>query len=484
MASPLPPSVKHLPSPATFNWNVLGFGLCRMWITQWMVLPIVFLQEQFANTRLIYFFAMVAVCFFVFLFSGKPVLRMRTTVLIVSFAATVIGIACFTVGAYTASPVCLMLGLICDGIGAALLQILWGDRFTRLSAESADFYAVCAMLFGSALLLMAYKTTSLDIALLLHALVPLCSFILLFRDFKDGDWLEPKPSTLPKASLEKPIQVSQISVRRLCVSIFVFVLIYNFVYRYLFAHFSLSIFGFSVRHVVNLCVMIILFVIAIKTKWFNRLNLYRASFPILIGALLLVLVMPEDRQLIISFIASFGYKLFDVLFWCLLVSVARVNAQDSWRVFGLGMMANFAGMGLGMFLSAGSVEALGFLYSNVTLVNCVLIFLLVVIFIQILPESLFAQLTALVGHAENEHRETKPQILLEDRCVYVAREGRLTPRESEVLLLLAQGRTQEVIAEKLCIGKGTAHSHILHVYQKLHVHSQQELIELVSSRSN
>jgi DNA-binding NarL/FixJ family response regulator len=35
------------------------------------------------------------------------------------------------------------------------------------------------------------------------------------------------------------------------------------------------------------------------------------------------------------------------------------------------------------------------------------------------------------------------------------------------------------IAEKLCISKGTAHTHATHVYQKLDVHRQQELIELI-----
>ena len=48
-----------------------------------------------------------------------------------------------------------------------------------------------------------------------------------------------------------------------------------------------------------------------------------------------------------------------------------------------------------------------------------------------------------------------------------------------MLLLLAQGRTQSVIARKLSIGEGTAHSHIIHIYQKMNVHSQQELLDII-----
>lgn len=55
----------------------------------------------------------------------------------------------------------------------------------------------------------------------------------------------------------------------------------------------------------------------------------------------------------------------------------------------------------------------------------------------------------------------------------------LTNREREVLALLAQGRTSAVIAREMGIAEGTAHTHVMHVYQKLGVHSQQELLDLV-----
>ena len=56
---------------------------------------------------------------------------------------------------------------------------------------------------------------------------------------------------------------------------------------------------------------------------------------------------------------------------------------------------------------------------------------------------------------------------------------RLTERETDVLLLLARGRTQLAIAKKLSIAKGTVHTHVIHIYQKFGVNSQEELIQLV-----
>lgn len=70
-------------------------------------------------------------------------------------------------------------------------------------------------------------------------------------------------------------------------------------------------------------------------------------------------------------------------------------------------------------------------------------------------------------------------VSIEKRCVAVGAEYGLTPREGEVLALLAQGRTVGVIREKLVISLNTARFHTKNIYAKLGVHSQQELIDLV-----
>lgn len=57
----------------------------------------------------------------------------------------------------------------------------------------------------------------------------------------------------------------------------------------------------------------------------------------------------------------------------------------------------------------------------------------------------------------------------------------LTPRQAEVLYCLAQGRNAGYIAEKFTISAHTAKSHIYNIYNKLGVHSQQELLDIVES---
>lgn len=53
---------------------------------------------------------------------------------------------------------------------------------------------------------------------------------------------------------------------------------------------------------------------------------------------------------------------------------------------------------------------------------------------------------------------------------------RLTPRECQILRLLAEGRNTEDFAEALHISYITARNHIQHIYEKLGVHSRAEAV--------
>ncbi len=64
------------------------------------------------------------------------------------------------------------------------------------------------------------------------------------------------------------------------------------------------------------------------------------------------------------------------------------------------------------------------------------------------------------------------------RADELADEFRLTPREREIALLLARGRSATFIAEELSCSPSTVRSHAKNIYAKLDVHSKQELINL------
>lgn len=66
-----------------------------------------------------------------------------------------------------------------------------------------------------------------------------------------------------------------------------------------------------------------------------------------------------------------------------------------------------------------------------------------------------------------------------DACEELADRYLLSRRESEVMFLLAKGHNASFIQDKLCISRSTAKTHINHIYKKLDIHTQQELLTMV-----
>ena len=54
--------------------------------------------------------------------------------------------------------------------------------------------------------------------------------------------------------------------------------------------------------------------------------------------------------------------------------------------------------------------------------------------------------------------------------------ARLTPREEEVLQLLAKGFANKEIADKMSVSYETVRDHLRNIYEKLHVHSRTEAV--------
>lgn len=83
------------------------------------------------------------------------------------------------------------------------------------------------------------------------------------------------------------------------------------------------------------------------------------------------------------------------------------------------------------------------------------------------------------------HRQNENKSQVGSAVEEISARHQLTRRETEVLHLLACGRSLPYIQSELCIAEGTARSHAHSIYRKLNVHTRQELIDLVEDvRSN
>lgn len=73
------------------------------------------------------------------------------------------------------------------------------------------------------------------------------------------------------------------------------------------------------------------------------------------------------------------------------------------------------------------------------------------------------------------------QAMIGRRCERIAAEYRLSKRESEILVLLAWGKSSRRIEETLCLSPNTVKTHVRHIYAKLGIHSRAELDALVDA---
>ena len=73
--------------------------------------------------------------------------------------------------------------------------------------------------------------------------------------------------------------------------------------------------------------------------------------------------------------------------------------------------------------------------------------------------------------------------MLRDKCRELSKAHDLSQRESEILLMLAEGKRAAQIEQECYISIHTVRNHIHNIYKKLGVHTFKELSALISSTS-
>lgn len=81
------------------------------------------------------------------------------------------------------------------------------------------------------------------------------------------------------------------------------------------------------------------------------------------------------------------------------------------------------------------------------------------------------------GAPQNNQDAPTPSIL--NRCSQMAATHKLSPRETEVFMLLVQGRSHSFIQDELGLSGSTVKTHVAHIYAKMDVQGRQELLDLV-----
>ncbi len=320
--------------------------------------------------------------------------------------------------------------------------------------------------------------------------------------------IEPKSSSAEaitsisaKKASQKPIDYQII---KLMVSVVVFsllcrmfdVLLYGYPDPFSFLGDS-SLFALVI---VGVCFLVL--VTTLKDR-FNLAFTYRLSLPIMIAGFVAIAMFAGSQAAISVLLINIGYNFFDILIWIIFAGLVINRGVPAIKAFGLGVSAMFIGMALGYFV--GDIIQSMIVHGDVqiTVVALVCIMSLVIVAFLVIPEGAIAKVThtfsvndqdsgtvqdlSVSAPAVRVAKNGSPdgsdfsgsKSKLEDNSVLVAKAYGLTPREQEVLVLLAYGRTLAIISRDLMVAPGTARSHMEKIYRKLGVHKQQELIDLV-----
>ncbi len=219
----------------------------------------------------------------------------------------------------------------------------------------------------------------------------------------------------------------------------------------------------------------------------GKLNLaYRFMFGILfLSTLSLPFIILFPLSDVISAlpyaINSAAYRCFGMFAWVILLMVVQKVPHSVIRLSSLVMFSWSFGQLLGQRVErvvlAEMPVSMEWAYVYIAFVLAALVVILLIVF----PESKYQALIVQKPKASilpSGHARTG----FEEVCQAIATCYQLSPRETEVLMLLARGRNSNFIQQELCLSKSTVSTHRQNIYQKLGIHSLQELLDLVENR--
>ena len=155
-----------------------------------------------------------------------------------------------------------------------------------------------------------------------------------------------------------------------------------------------------------------------------------------------------------------------LLFWTVVVTALDVLDVPSYRVMGVAGVV-YAGASIAWVLLLGRAAIVDTLLVMLATYAFVVVALCAVWFVPSRKDAASGEVAAPLVQT------------VSDTCLELAGRYALSPRETEVFVLLAQGRTRAFIQDELVLSGSTVKTHVSHIYAKMGVHDRQEMMDLI-----
>lgn len=450
---------------------VVGFGLCQLWISLCFFAPQLFPEN---SSVAVYEISLVisAIALLPCIFMPKKmeaILGNKTALYAMAICA---GVGTFIIpfsSGMGAIPLMLqILAAALTGTSSGWLFVAWYQAFCRADDLPGFILSVLASSVFMYLITAISSVPAITpwIFVAVASGIPVVSVFFLVRSpRKDSFVIEyslPKRHTLPWRVLIV-----------FCISIFTVSLIDEFMRNFYLSGTDLEFYSSGLNLFLLLlkvaCSVLMLSIISER----DISRLYQASFLL---TMIAVLFMPYSSLSMEFFysITNFGAFLFKTI-----VIVVAFNYFRHFRTapvivfaltrltFSLDLLCGFALYEVFCYGTAFNPDFLGI---SSVLMGLLIIAIYLFVFTK---ENTLPPLTV------RSMPDAPASDTLTSQVARLARLGKLSKREKEVMTLIAKGRSTPRIMEELSLSKNTVNTHTSHIYQKLQVHSRQELLDLL-----
>lgn len=206
----------------------------------------------------------------------------------------------------------------------------------------------------------------------------------------------------------------------------------------------------------------------------------KTVIPIAIGGLLLIAAFGDERAALAGVLVYSAQQLLTILLYSEFAKVAHNGRMIPAKIFALGVCLTDGGFIVGMLTGELSITFLGGFYLEVTLGVVYVVALVGFLLMSRFPhEPIEAE--SISREAVDTKRALGLSAMMQRKVDDAATEHALTVREKEMLQYILRGKSVPAIASETYLSRNTVKTHIVHLYQKLDVHSRDELISFVEN---
>lgn len=389
---------------------------------------------------------------------------------IVATVVSMVGCVCLNFVSVTHPELSDVLGwpaLVCGGVGIALILMLWSEFFGCINPLRVAIYYSASIAVG-ALILWAFKGLSFYWLWIGTCLIPIISLVCLWRAY----------ATLPGDSYPtaymgdfsfpwKPVLV---------------VGMYSFVYGMRGSIFS-SYFAMNSGMGALVGALAVYLALSFYRERFDFSLMWKVAVPLMIVSLLPLGSVVSFWTPVADFCALASYTIMLVLIMVILSNLSYRYGTCALWIFAIEravrLLTAQAGRVVGIELNSLPLP-LGINLVIVVVMAALLVFTALFFFSEKQISSPWGVVLKKTIAQDRELYLEKNRIGV--RCRELARHFGLTPREEDILLLIAQQKKPTEISAELYISKSTIKTHAKHVYQKLGVHSREALFDLLGAK--